>query len=44
MCLLADLGFDVGEVTRKVLDAHAEPETDEQRQFVRRYSDDSQRP
>jgi protein-tyrosine phosphatase len=37
ICLLAELGFDLGEATRRVMEAHSEPETDLQRGFIRCY-------
>lgn len=43
ICLLIDLGFDIEEATQRVGDARSEPETEEQRAFIRRYSVDSQR-
>lgn len=38
ICLLTDLGYEIEEATELVYEAHAEPETDEQREFIRNYA------
>jgi protein-tyrosine phosphatase len=42
-CLLANLGFDSKEAEHRVSNAHAGPETDEQREFVDGFFVDSKR-